>query len=254
MKQNILVTMMTVALAVSTLPVGAQKYHVVKVERERIVVDSKFEADKDAEAFLAPYKQKVDSIMSPIVGETAKYMKAYGPESELSNLLADIMVWCGTKYNEKPVVGIYNMGGIRAALPKGKITFGDINDVAPFENKICFITLSGGQLKTLFQQMTQRGAGVSHGVVATYDKHMQLQSLKIDGQDVVDDAAYRIATIDYLIQGNDGFREFRKGVNMVSPKDEKSNTRFLICDYFREMTKQGKVVDANIEGRIKIEN
>lgn len=252
MKQTIFVAMMTATMAVSAMPMMAQKYHVVNVERERITIDSKYAADKDAEAFLAPYKQKVDSTMSPVVGESAKYMAAYGPESELSNLLADIMVWCGTKYNEKPVVGIYNMGGIRAALPKGKITFGDINDIAPFENKICFLTLSGAQLKILFQQMTQRGAGVSHGVVATYDKHMQLQGLKINGVDVDDEAAYRIATIDYLIQGNDGFREFRNGTNLVSPKDKLSNTRFLICDYFREQTKQGRVIDSNIEGRIVV--
>ena len=31
------------------------------------------------------------------------------------------------------------MGGIRAALAKGKQTVGDVNDMAPFENKICFL-------------------------------------------------------------------------------------------------------------------
>lgn len=252
MKQTMFKTMMAAVMAVSVVPVCAQKYHVVKAERERIIIDSKYESDKKGEEFLAPYKHQVDSMMSPVVGESAKYMKSYGPESELSNLLADIMVWCGTKYNEKPVVGIYNMGGIRAALPKGKITFGDINDIAPFENKICFLTLSGAQLKILFQQMTQRGAGVSHGVEATYDKHMQLQTLKINGQDVVDDVAYRVSTIDYLIQGNDGFREFRNATNMVSPQDKESNTRYLIADYFREQMKQGRVVDSNIEGRIVV--
>ena len=32
---------------------------------------------------------------------------------------------------------MYNKGGIRADLTKGDVTYGDILDVAPFENKIC---------------------------------------------------------------------------------------------------------------------
>ncbi len=48
----------------------AQKYKVAKVERTRILVDQKWDAQPDAEAakFIAPYKNKVDSIMGPVVG------------------------------------------------------------------------------------------------------------------------------------------------------------------------------------------
>ena len=31
-----------------------------------------------------------------------------------------------------------------------------------------------------------------------------------------------------------------------------NNTRYIIIDYFKEMAKQGKEVDAQIEGRIKV--
>lgn len=59
------------------------------------LVDKRFDQNPDAQAavFIAPYKHKVDSIMSPVVGETAHYMAAGRPESELSNLLCDI--WYG---------------------------------------------------------------------------------------------------------------------------------------------------------------
>ena len=74
-------------------------------------------------------------------------MHADRPESDLSNLLADILVWAAKDYGESPVLGIYNMGGIRADLTKGDVTYGDVLDVAPFENKICFTTLRSCAMK-----------------------------------------------------------------------------------------------------------
>ena len=46
---------------------------------------------------------------------------------------------------------------------------------------------------------------------------------------------------------------FKKGTNINSPQDAANNTRFIIMDYFRNETKQGRVVDADIEGRVVVE-
>ena len=43
-------------------------------------------------------------------------------------------------------IGVYNMGGMRADLPKGDVTYGDVLNIAPFENKITFATLSGADV------------------------------------------------------------------------------------------------------------
>ena len=60
-------------------------YQLMDVQRSRILVDKRYDAQISAEAtnFLKPYKAKVDSIMSPVVGTIAKYMAAKKPESEL---------------------------------------------------------------------------------------------------------------------------------------------------------------------------
>ena len=42
----------------------------------------------------------------------------------------------------------------------------------------------------------------------------------------------------------------KKARNVNAPKDKSNNTRFIIMNYFKDMQKQGKVVDAQIEGRI----
>jgi len=218
-------------------------------------MDSTYETypDAAAEAFMKPYKHVIDSIMEPVVGHSAKYMTADRPEGTLSNLLADIMVWASKDYKEKVDFGVYNMGGVRADLPKGDVTFGDVLDIAPFENKIAFITLSGDDVMELFREMASVGGeGVSQSVRLVINRKLQLLSATISGQSIDPSRNYRIATIDYLLEGNDRMLAFRKGSNINSPQEAKNNTRFIIMDYFREQTRLGKVINAEIEGRITV--
>ena len=230
-------------------------YEVGSVSRQRIVIDSRYDAQPDAEAaaFLAPYKQKVDSIMGPVQGELARNMKAERPESNLSNLLSDILMHVAGKYNEQPDFAVYNIGGIRADMTRGLVTYGDVLAVAPFENKICFITLTGGQVQELFAQIARRGGeGVSHGVQLVITAKGQLLSAKLNGQDIDPQRSYRITTIDYLAQGNDGLTAFKSGTDLNAPSDESNNSRYLIADYFKEMYAKGQKVDAQVEGRIVV--
>ena len=230
-------------------------YEVADIQRSRILVDARYDARPDAQAaeFMKPYKHVVDSIMGPVVGRSAKYMTAKRPEGTLSNLLADIMVWAAKDYNEQPDLGIYNMGGVRADLPKGEITYGDVLDIAPFENKIAFTTLSGTDLLELFSQMANVGGeGVSHSVRMVISKDGKLVSVTVNGEPVDPARDYRITTIDYLLGGTDKMEAFKKGRNVNSPQEVSNNTRFIIMNYFRDLTRQGKEVDAEIEGRVKV--
>ena len=232
-------------------------YRLVGEERTRILIDSRYDAapDVQATAFLAPYRQKVDSVMGPVVGKVAHDMAAHRPESDLSNLLPDILVYMSKYYGERPDFGVYNVGGIRAALSKGDVTYGDVLDVAPFENKICFLTLTGENVLELFSQICRRGGeGVSEGVGIVMAKDGRLLSATLHGKPVNPESTYRVVTIDYLAQGNDGLEAFKNGTNLVSPQEEKYNSRYVIADYFREMMKEGIVVDSKVEGRIVIED
>jgi 2',3'-cyclic-nucleotide 2'-phosphodiesterase (5'-nucleotidase family) len=249
--RNILLALTAVVLASC-----AKHYEVAGIERTRIVVDSRYDSGIPAEAtaLLAPYKQKVDSVMGPVVGESARYMRAGRPESELSNLLADIMVWGGKDYGETPDFGVYNMGGIRADLPKGKVTYGDVLDIAPFENKIAFTTLSGAEVLELLGQMAAVGGeGISGSVRMVISRDGRLLRATIGGEPVDAARDYRIATIDYLLGGSDKMSAFKKGRNVNSPQEVSNNSRFIIMNYFREQTRQGKAVDAQIEGRVTVE-
>ena len=234
----------------------ATHYQMVGIERSRMLIDKRYDAQPDAEAktFVAPFQHEVDSIMSPVVGRSAKYMAARKPESELSNLLSDILVWGGGPFGEKPDFGVYNMGGIRAALAEGTVTYGNVVDVAPFENKICFLTLSGEKTLELFRQLASRGGeGVSHGVEMRI-ANGRLLSVKLHGKDIDPEGSYRVATLDYLAQGNDGLLAFKDGTDVVSPQTEENNVRFVIMNYFRAEAAQGRAVDAQVEGRVVSES
>ena len=235
----------------------ASHYQVSSVSKQRIVVDRRYDNKPVAqgEAFLAPYKQKVDSIMGPVVGIVACDMAAERPESNLSNLLPDILMWAAKDYNEKPDFAVYNVGGIRAALSKGKVTYGDILDIAPFENKICFISLTGENVLKLFSQIAARGGeGLSHGVELLLSKDLKLVSARLNGEEIDPARSYRITTIDYLAQGNDGLTAFKAGTDLNSPKEDMNNSRYIIVNYFREQQVKGLAVDSKVEGRVRIEN
>jgi len=245
------------AVTACVLTACSTHYEVAGVERTRIVVDSRYDSAIPAEAtaLLAPYKQKVDSVMGPVVVRSAKYMTAKRPEGTLSNLLADIMVWAAKDYGEKADFGVYNMGGVRADLPKGEVTYGDVLDIAPFENKIAFTTLSGTDVLTLFAEMASvYGEAVSSSVRLVITKDGKLVSATVGGEAVDPSRDYRIATIDYLLGGTDKMSTFKKGRNVNSPQDVSNNSRFIIMNYFREMAKEGKTVDSQIEGRIVVED
>ena len=230
-------------------------YEIAGIQRTRILVDSRYDAQPDARAaeFVKPYKHVVDSVMGPVVGRSAKYMTAQRPEGTLSNLLSDILIWAAKDYSEHPDFAIYNMGGVRAALPKGEVTYGDVVDIAPFENKIAFATLSGSDVLDLFRQIASVGGeGVSSAVRMVITKDYQLESLTINGEPVDPQRDYRVASIDYLLGGTDKMEAFKKARDLHTPKETSNNTRFIIMHYFSEMAKQGRDVDAEIEGRIVV--
>ncbi len=248
-------SLMLTLIAAMMLTACKSHYTVAGMERSRIVVDSRYDAAIPATAtdFLKPYKHDVDSVMGPVVGRSAKYMTAQRPEGTLSNLLADILVWAAKDYGETADFGVYNMGGVRADLPKGDVTYGDVLDVAPFENKIAFITLSGSDVLELFAQMASVGGeGVSHSVRMEISKDGRLLSATIGGQPVQKDKDYRVTTIDYLLGGTDKMEAFKKGRNINSPQDVSNNSRFVIMNYFRHLASQGIEADSNIEGRVSV--
>ena len=76
----------------------------------------------------------------------------------------------------------------------------------------------------------QGGEGVSHEVQLEITKDGKLKSAKVKGKNIDDAATYRIATIDYVAQGNDKMTAFKSATDINQPEAEENNghkIRFL---------------------------
>lgn len=231
-------------------------YSLASVEGGRIEVTAAMDAKPDsaAMAILAPYQRTVDSIMSPVIGQSARFMDRFRPESELSNLVADILRFSASSYiGREADVAVTNMGGLRTALPEGDITFGNIYEITPFENTLCIVTMNGTLLKQLFENIAKVcGEGLS-GARLVISKDGKLLSATVGGKEIEDKKEYKVATLDYLSEGNDHMEAFAKVPDNDKMLPENATIRQLFLNYVNEQAKAGKKIDSKIEGRITIE-
>ena len=72
MKKTIAIYLLLPMLALTSCK---HHYEVASMQRSRILVDSRYDAQPDEKAaeFLKPYKHQVDSVMGPVVGQWLTY-------------------------------------------------------------------------------------------------------------------------------------------------------------------------------------
>ncbi|MGN0221396.1 MAG: 5'-nucleotidase C-terminal domain-containing protein [Prevotella sp.] len=241
----------TTTVAVAILTVGVLSacrttYRVGSVERTRIVIDNRYDPliPTSASSTVDAYRTRIDSITRKVVAHATHNMSEKPPGGELANLTADFMVWAAHVLGDSCEIGIYNMGGIRASLQRGPITVGDALQVLPFANTISCCTLQGSTLMDLFRQMAASGGqAVSKGVRMEIDAHGKLLSATFRGQRIDTTALYRIATIDFLAQGNDKMEALTRHVAYCNIADKRNDTRTLWTAFLQESTdKDGRLL------------
>lgn len=252
MKAYITTIMLALMCTLTTL---GQKARVKSVTGQRLEITQAQDdrIKQEVEDILAPYKPGIDSLTAPIIGQSTQFMRVSDGESLLGNLLCDILVDVSRQYGKRADLAIANKGGIRSALPEGPITIGHIMEIAPFENVYTMVTMRGDILIHLMEQIAaMKGQCVSRDVQLTV-AGSKLQSLTIRGRKVNPKRYYRVATIDYVAEGNDGMTAFRD----VEPRQIiRSNVlvRDVYINYIRNLTRQGKKVSSKLDGRIRFES
>lgn len=250
LRKILVYTVLTGAVILQSCQSG---YTIVSVEGGRVPITDVYDKhpDANAEATLAPYKAKIDSIMTPVIGYSAAKLTSYRPESPLSNLIADLLRSCTQqKTGVMPDVGVMNIGGIRNILNKGEITVGNIYEISPFQNALAIVTMKGDVLTELFQQIASvHGEGLS-GANLEITQDGKLLKATVNGKAIDPTKSYQIATIDYLAEGNDKLEAFKKAESKTTPSD--AVLRDLFIDYVRDCQAKGKFINSSVEGRIRI--
>jgi 2',3'-cyclic-nucleotide 2'-phosphodiesterase/3'-nucleotidase len=149
-------------------------------------------------------------------------------------------------------IAIHNVGGIRAVLSKGVITWGNAFEVLPFQNTLITLKMTGAQLK----KTLERGLVSSVGMVAVSGIRVQFDTSKpageqvvsvvlLDGNKIEDSKLYTVATNDFVLAGGDGFTEFANGTDIV-------NTGIILRDVFVEYIKTHRTISPQLDGRIVV--
>ena len=236
-------------------PLLAQNYEVGNIKAKRVEITKSLDCNpsiKEAELLLAPYKEKVDSFNGPVIGYSDVYMEADRPESLLSNWAADVLLEEATNKYGYIDFSVINVGGLRSIMPEGPVHRGDILDIAPFQNMLVIITLKGSDVKELFNLFAiYGGEGVSHGVKIEMNIKKLTCRGTLNGKKIKNNKLYRIATLDYLAEGNDNMVAFRKAVNI-----ERTDTpvRDIYMEYISKQNAKGKSITSKMEGRTVIVN
>ena len=216
----------------------------------KVTATNKKGGAEEVRAILERDKAYVDSIKSPVLGEAAVALEKYIPESPLMNFAADALFEMAQQHSAQKIdVAITNKGGLRSNITAGTITFGDVYNVFTFENRLTFLTLNGEQLIQLCKEIAAVGGEAVSGIRLVITKNGELVEATIGGQAIEPQASYRIATLDYLSQGNDNLTTLAQGSDLVVTK---FLLRDLMVEYIKKQTAEGKKIGAVCDGRITI--
>jgi 5'-nucleotidase len=135
---------------------------------------------------------------------TGTITKAYLTESALGNFFTDLMLAA----HPEAQIALTNGGGLRASLPAGELTYGQLFQSMPFDNRFALVDVDGATVKTLVIGNLKRGAGIFSwgGLVTTAKcdgKNLDVQ-IAIAGKPLEESARYKLVTSDFLASGGDG--------------------------------------------------
>lgn len=196
------------------------------------------------------YSAAVAAEMDKVIGYCPQAIRKGTPESPLSNLTADALVWMAEEYyGVKADVALYNTGGIRAEISAGDLTVGDVYAVYPFDNVLSVANLKGKDLKKLFEYVASSGGLPINKDVRMVISGNKVKSVTVNGKTINDNQTYTVATIDYLMNlGRYGLE------NATNRRDASEIIRDYFVAYFHHLAQEnGGEITASKDGRIKLE-
>jgi 2',3'-cyclic-nucleotide 2'-phosphodiesterase (5'-nucleotidase family) len=196
-------------LAVADLvktPAGGREFR-TRVEP----VDSTRVSQNAAIAELAmSYRRKAEAIINRAVATVKFPLTRSGDQHRLGMLIAE-----ARRNVLRADIGLVRNDDIRADLPAGAVSYGQLFDVQSSQNGLVKITLSGRQLQEVLEHaLDSNGRPVAHisGAVVRYDfKRPMLKRIRSielpGGRKLRSGDSYTLATDDFLGAGRGGFGE-----------------------------------------------
>jgi 2',3'-cyclic-nucleotide 2'-phosphodiesterase (5'-nucleotidase family) len=228
-------------------------YSTNSAKGELMPLDSLMAVDSSALAIIEPYKRDIDIEMNEIISYSEIDITKNQPEGLLNNFISDLVLHMCNKYycgdSASCDVVILNNGGLRAALPKGLITVGDVYRLMPFENEAVVLTISSENFLEMVNYIIQAG-GVPFAGMRIKTKQLQLTELTVNGEQFDENRTYTVITSDYLAAGGDKMQFFN---NPLEQRFLSVLIRDLIINYLKEQNTLGNSIHPTLDGRIVYE-
>jgi len=195
-----------------------------------ILLDSSVAQDEAVQARVDGLAVPLKELMSRVVGSAAVDLDGerancrFG-ECVMGNLIADAMLW-QTK-SEGVQVALQNGGGIRASIPAGDVTVGDILTVLPFGNLISTFEVTGAELMQALENGVSRAENPENEGTGRFPQVAGMQfswnpalpaGARIISADVQNadgtyspldmNATYKVASNDFVRNGGDDYQMF----------------------------------------------
>lgn len=206
---------------------------------------------------LAGWQGQLTERLGVVIGETLVDLNGERGfvrtrETNLGNLVADIM-----RITLDADVAIQNGGGIRASVPAGPITLGDVYTVLPFDNTLAGIELTGEQLWAALEHGVSNwptewgGFPQVSGLSFTFNPNnpvgQRVLSVTVGGQPLDPNKVYRVATNDFMAAGGDSY-SMMLGAPFFHGSERGDG--YFLRDVVASYLETNPVVAPEVEGRI----
>lgn len=197
--------------------------------------EDQFIPDPEISQKIAAQVEIAEKGMDEIIGHAGVYLSRTNVDAQslMGNTITDAM-----RYQIGADFAFLNLGGVRADIKSGPVTYRNIFDVMPFDNMVVSFKCTGEFLRRIIETRVEGGRHglVVSGVNVVYSKKRpnfdRVTSLRIGGQSWDPDKIYTLVTTDFLMQGN-------AGLNLLTQVPEADityhqiNLRDAIVNYFR---------------------
>lgn len=227
-----------------------QEVHLTKiVGHERLSISDSIEGNADIEAFIKPFKDKVNRDLDSVLAYSVDtFTKNNGDlNTAIGNFMADAVFEESnpvflSRTNKSIDMVLLNHGGIRSIISKGDITSRTAYQVMPFENSVVVAAIKGTQINDMFAYLSRakRAHPVSRQLQLTLNENGDVESGTLNGEPVDKNRTYYIATNDYLANGGDRMSFFQPNDSLYV-LDYK--IRNVLIDHFKKIDTLQPTID-----------
>lgn len=186
----------------------------------------------DAQPAMAQVKQ--------VIGYSTRFMDRTYPECPLYDWFIDeLMRATADSLDRKVDIGISNRGGIRIEMPEGEVFYDDIMSMFPFNNNLCYVALKGKDVRVILDQMAASTFQILGGIKVVA-QNGKIISATVNGEPLDDERVYGVATLNFLLDGGDGYFIAKNALEVLQSKGWVYDT---MIPYVKSLTAAGKPIE-----------